>query len=40
VPALKTLPAATELPALPADLLGRRADIAAARWRVEAAGRT
>lgn len=30
---------ATALPAeLPADLLGQRADIAAARWRVEAAG--
>ena len=26
-------------PAIPADLLGRRADIAAARWRVEAAGK-
>jgi len=38
VPAMKTLPAATSLPALPADLLGRRADVAAARWRVEAAG--
>jgi outer membrane protein TolC len=36
VPALKSL-AATSLPALPADLLGRRADVAAARWRVEAA---
>jgi hypothetical protein len=29
--------AAVPPPALPADLLGRRADIAAARWRVEAA---
>jgi NodT family efflux transporter outer membrane factor (OMF) lipoprotein len=38
VPAMKTLPAAAGLPALPADLLGRRADVAAARWRVEAAG--
>ena len=38
VPAIRTLPAATNLPALPADLLGRRADVAAARWRVEAAG--
>ena len=32
--ALATLPTA-----IPADLLGRRADIAAARWRVEAAGK-
>ncbi|HSW17719.1 MAG TPA: efflux transporter outer membrane subunit [Ramlibacter sp.] len=34
--ALKPLAAPT---AIPADLLGRRADIAAARWRVEAAGK-
>jgi NodT family efflux transporter outer membrane factor (OMF) lipoprotein len=33
--ALRPLPAPA---AVPADLLGRRADIAAARWRVEAAG--
>ena len=33
-------PVALELPSrLPADLLGRRADIVAARWRVEAASR-
>jgi NodT family efflux transporter outer membrane factor (OMF) lipoprotein len=38
VPRLQALPAATAVPALPADLLGRRPDIAAARWRVEAAG--
>jgi NodT family efflux transporter outer membrane factor (OMF) lipoprotein len=38
VPALKALPVATDLPALPADLLGRRPDVAAARWRAEAAG--
>lgn len=38
VPALKALHAGTELPALPADLLGRRPDITAARLRVEAAG--
>ncbi len=36
---LRAVPA-TALPAtLPADLLGRRADIAAARWRVQAASR-
>nr|WP_284616288.1 efflux transporter outer membrane subunit [Rubrivivax pictus] len=36
-PALKALPA-EPLPArLPADLLGRRADVVAARWRIEAA---
>jgi NodT family efflux transporter outer membrane factor (OMF) lipoprotein len=33
--ALQPLPAAT---AIPANLLGQRADVAAARWRVEAAG--
>jgi NodT family efflux transporter outer membrane factor (OMF) lipoprotein len=38
VPAMKTLRTGTELPALPADLIGRRADVAAARSRVEAAG--
>ncbi len=37
-PALASLRAAARCPArMPADLLGRRADIAAARWRVEAA---
>ena len=30
--------ASTALPAIPADLIGRRADVAAARFRVEAAG--
>jgi NodT family efflux transporter outer membrane factor (OMF) lipoprotein len=38
LPALRSLPTGTALPALPADLLGRRPDVAAARWRVEAAG--
>ncbi|RYY84024.1 MAG: efflux transporter outer membrane subunit, partial [Comamonadaceae bacterium] len=37
VPALQAMPAASTLPSLPVNLLGRRADIAAARWRVEAA---
>lgn len=38
VPTLKALDTAATVPAaLPADLLGRRPDIAAARWRVEAA---
>jgi NodT family efflux transporter outer membrane factor (OMF) lipoprotein len=37
LPALRTERASTALPALPADLLGRRPDVAAARWRVEAA---
>lgn len=37
VPAIAELHPVTSLPALPADLLGRRADIAAARARVEAA---
>ncbi len=37
-PSLRAWPA-VKLPAtVPADLLGRRADIAAARWRIEAAG--
>ena len=36
-PTLAALRAMTLQPAIPADLLGRRADIAAARWRVEAA---
>ena len=38
IPALKALRASADVPALPADLLGRRPDIAAARARVEAAG--
>ena len=37
-PAMETVPAAPVPAVLPADLLGRRPDIAAARWRVEAAG--
>lgn len=43
VPAVGALPpivrirASTALPALPADLIARRPDVAAARWRVEAA---
>jgi NodT family efflux transporter outer membrane factor (OMF) lipoprotein len=36
-PALANLPAMPLPASLPADLLGRRADIAAARWRIEAA---
>ncbi|RZL65567.1 MAG: efflux transporter outer membrane subunit [Variovorax sp.] len=36
-PTLSTLRAMAMQPTLPVDLLGRRADIAAARWRVEAA---
>jgi NodT family efflux transporter outer membrane factor (OMF) lipoprotein len=36
-PALKTVQAVPLPAAVPADLLGRRADVAAARWRVEAA---
>lgn len=36
-PSLASLHAVALQPTLPADLLGRRADIAAARWRVEAA---
>ena len=38
LPALGSIAASTTLPVLPSDLLGRRPDIAAARWRVEAAG--
>ena len=38
-PALAQLRAAAVADVIPADLLGRRADIAAARWRVEAATR-
>ena len=38
LPALAKIRAGTAVPALPADLVGRRADVAAARWRVEAAG--
>jgi NodT family efflux transporter outer membrane factor (OMF) lipoprotein len=37
-PALGALQSAPLVAALPADLIGRRADVAAARWRVEAAG--
>ena len=37
LPALATLHGGTALPALPADLLARRPDVDAARWRVEAA---
>ncbi|MBC5784012.1 efflux transporter outer membrane subunit [Ramlibacter sp. USB13] len=37
LPALRTVRAGTTLPALPADLLARRPDVNAARWRVEAA---
>lgn len=36
-PALDSLKTIALQPTIPADLLGRRADIAAARWRVEAA---
>lgn len=39
LPALRSLRTGGELPALPADLLGRRPDVSAARWRVEAAAR-
>ncbi|HEX7889342.1 MAG TPA: efflux transporter outer membrane subunit [Ramlibacter sp.] len=39
LPAMAKLQGGTAVPALPADLLGRRPDIAAARWRVEAAGK-
>jgi NodT family efflux transporter outer membrane factor (OMF) lipoprotein len=38
LPALSKIHVSAAIPALPADLLGRRADVAAARWRVEAAG--
>jgi NodT family efflux transporter outer membrane factor (OMF) lipoprotein len=38
-PSLTTVKAMTAPAQLPADLLGQRADIVAARWRVEAAGR-
>ena len=34
--ALEAIKTVATVPAIPADLLGRRADIAAARWRVEA----
>lgn len=37
LPALSAIKTAANAQAIPADLLGRRADIAAARWRVEAA---
>ncbi|MEO5796671.1 MAG: efflux transporter outer membrane subunit [Rhodoferax sp.] len=38
LPALSAIKTAANAQAIPADLLGRRADIAAARWRVAAAG--
>jgi NodT family efflux transporter outer membrane factor (OMF) lipoprotein len=38
LPDLARFAVPAQVPALPADLLGRRPDIAAARWRVEAAG--
>ena len=38
LPALSAIQTAANAQAIPADLLGRRADITAARWRVEAAG--
>jgi NodT family efflux transporter outer membrane factor (OMF) lipoprotein len=38
LPNLARFAVPVQVPALPADLLGRRPDIAAARWRVEAAG--
>lgn len=38
-PALSAIKTGATLGAIPADLLGRRADVAAARWRVEAATR-
>jgi NodT family efflux transporter outer membrane factor (OMF) lipoprotein len=38
VPALAKLQTGTAVPALPADLIARRPDVAAALWRVEAAG--
>ena len=38
-PAVNQIPVAAPPAAIPLDLLGRRADIVAARWRVEAAGK-
>jgi NodT family efflux transporter outer membrane factor (OMF) lipoprotein len=38
LPALVAIKTAAPVQTIPADLLGRRADIAAARWRVEATG--
>ncbi|MEO8023122.1 efflux transporter outer membrane subunit [Polaromonas sp.] len=38
-PALSAIKSVAPAQAIPADLLGRRADIAAARWRVEAASK-
>ncbi|NVO08081.1 MAG: efflux transporter outer membrane subunit, partial [Rhodoferax sp.] len=38
LPALDKITPARVAPSMPLDLLGRRSDIAAARWRVEAAG--
>lgn len=37
VPSIAKIRTSTALPVLPADLIARRADVAAARWRVEAA---
>ena len=39
LPPLTAIKAVALAPTIPADLLGRRADIAAARWRVEAASK-
>ena len=39
LPALAAIKNVAFEPVIPADLLGRRADIAAARWRVEASGK-
>ncbi len=39
IPALTAIKSAAVATSIPADLLGRRADIAAARWRVEAASK-
>ena len=39
LPALAAIKNVACAPVIPADLLGRRADIAAARWRVEASGK-
>jgi len=38
-PAMAAIKAIANADVIPADLLGRRADVAAARWRVEAAGK-
>jgi NodT family efflux transporter outer membrane factor (OMF) lipoprotein len=39
IPSLAAIKNVAMTPTIPADLLGRRADIAAARWRVEASGK-